>query len=54
MHHLQGARDRLAKLPDEDRRSQAAALALRFAALLGGSDDEDEGEGGGDQLLAGA
>jgi hypothetical protein len=40
-----GARGRLAKLPDEERRSAAGALALRFASMLGGSSDGEEGDG---------
>lgn len=41
------AKQQLATLSDDERRAQAAQLALRFAAMLGAgsSDEEDEGEG---------
>ncbi len=57
MSQLQGARERLAKLPDSERRAQAAALAMRFAAMLGDeggeSDDEPaEAAGGGQRRVA--
>jgi len=55
-----GARERLAKLPDAERRTEAAALAMRFASMMGLGDSEDddaeeevgredEAGGGGDQ-----
>lgn len=52
MQQLQGARERLAKLPDSERRAQAAALALKFASMLGGSEDEED-EGSADGLDGG-
>ena len=41
---LSGAKHRLAGLPDEERRAQAAAMAMRLASMLGleESDEEDE------------
>lgn len=38
---LSGARERLSKLPDAERRAAAADMALRFAAMLGVDDDDD-------------
>ena len=39
-----GARERMAGLPDSERRRAAARLALQLAAMLG--EDEEEGEEG--------
>ncbi|WIA19456.1 hypothetical protein OEZ85_004070 [Tetradesmus obliquus] len=47
MKQLQGMRARLSHLPDDERRSAAADMALKLASMWGlgdeGSEDEDEG-----------
>ena len=50
-HLFSGTKQRLAGLPDADRRSEAAAMALRLASMLGldESESEDEDDEGGDQ-----
>ena len=50
-HLFLGTKQRLAGLPDADRRSEAAAMALRLASMLGldESESEDEDDEGGDQ-----
>ncbi len=39
--HRAGARDRFAHLPDKQRRTAAAELAMRFASMLTGESDDD-------------
>jgi hypothetical protein len=44
-----GMRTRLSHLPDEERRSAAADMALKLASMWGLGDDEDSEEGGDGQ-----